>query len=298
MMAPEKGVPAVKPQKTASGGRLHIKYLGTNCILIGDGKTQWMLDPHFTRPGKLDLLKRLNPDRARIGAVLADAGIDELQAVILSHTHYDHALDAVETCRLTGAKLVGSRSTRWLCMGAGFPLHWMQEVQDGESMSLGDFQVTFFPNWHILLSRLFNAVSGMHGHIDRPFPPAAYFWEYREGTVFTLLVQHPRKSFLIGSSAGFFVNKPPNLKVDFSILSIGGLLLKSKTYLRRYLQQMAIDLGAGKVLLSHWDDFTTPLSDHLRWMLGSRRIVKRILDQAQESDLEIEVLPYNKAIHV
>jgi len=297
-MVSERDIPAVKLQKTVPGEPLHVKYLGTNCILIGDGKTQWMVDPHFTRPCKSDLLKRLAPDPARIEAGLADARIENLQAVVLSHTHYDHALDAVGTCRLSGATLVGSQSAHFLGMGANLPSSQMRVVQGGDSLSLGNFRVSFFVSRHILLSRFFNAVSGMHRHIDHPISPSAYFWQYREGTVFTLFIQHPHKCFLISSSAGFFVQKPTALKVDFSILSIGGLMLKSNAYLRCYMQQMALDVDARRVFLSHWDDFTTPLCNPLRWMPGSQRIVKRCMRQARSNDIAVEVLPYGEEIRV
>jgi L-ascorbate metabolism protein UlaG (beta-lactamase superfamily) len=294
-MLSKRVIPASGSQK-AAGGPVYIKYLGTNSILIGDGKTHWMVDPHFTRPCKRDLLKKLSPDCTVIEKALADAGIADLRTVVLSHTHYDHALDAAETCRLTGATLVGSQSANFLGMGANLPPSQMSLVQDGDCLSVGDFQVTFFASRHILLSCLFNMVSGMHREIEHPIPVPAYFWQYREGTVFTLFVQHPHKRFLISSSAGYFANKPPPLKVDISILSMGGMMLKSDAYLTGYLQQMAINMGAQRVYLSHWDDFTTPLSSSLQWMPGGRRTIKRFIHSAQGTGLAVEVLPYGQEI--
>jgi L-ascorbate metabolism protein UlaG (beta-lactamase superfamily) len=288
----------VNPKEKKPGESVNITYQGTNSILIGDGSTQWLLDPHFTRPSKRDLLKRLIPDVAAIEAVLAGAGPGDLRAVILSHTHYDHALDAAETCRLTGATLIGSQSASFLAAGANLPPSQARVVHDGDCLSLGDFQLTFLVSRHILLSRLFNLVSGMHRKIESPVVPPAYFWQYKEGTVFTLFVRHPAKSFLISSSAGFFDHNPPGLQVDFCVLSLGGLMLKRKSYIRQYIQQMAVETGAKRIYLSHWDDFTIPSSSVLRCMPGTHRAVKRIIDYAYESDIQVQVLPYGEVIQV
>jgi hypothetical protein len=59
---------------------------------------------------------------------------------------------------------------------------------------------------------------------------------------------------------------------------------------------MAINMGAQRVYLSHWDDFTTPLSSSLQWMPGGRRTIKRFIHSAQGTGLAVEVLPYGQEI--
>ena len=58
------------------------------------------------------LLGKIAPDVDAIERGLARNGVDEqLAAVFPVHSHYDHAMDAPEVARRTGALLLGSEST-------------------------------------------------------------------------------------------------------------------------------------------------------------------------------------------
>ncbi len=88
---------------------LRVTFLGVSTLLFDDGSTAILLDGFFTRPNSRQLfLEKISPDKTIIKNSLQRAGIDKLAAVIVNHSHYDHAMDAPEVAAQTGAVLVGS----------------------------------------------------------------------------------------------------------------------------------------------------------------------------------------------
>ena len=70
--------------------------------------------------------EEISPNRAVIIKDLKRAGIDQLDAVILVHSHFDHAMDAGLVAELTDAKLMGSSSSIQIGKGYGLPAEQMQ----------------------------------------------------------------------------------------------------------------------------------------------------------------------------
>ena len=79
---------------------------------------------------------------------------------------------------------------------------------------------------------------------------------------------------LIGS-AGFNNGDYKGLQVDYVVLGIGGLGLKSVAYQDAFFQNCVLDTGAEVVFISHWDRFTSPLVRPLKPLFGSKMVVNR-----------------------
>src|SRR5262249_50257675 len=103
---------AVAPSAESPAGAVTGRWTGTATLVFSDGETTWMTDGWFSRPGPLALVGgRIAPDVAAIERGLAQNKVEKLAAVFPVHSHYDHAMDAPEVARRTGALLVGSEST-------------------------------------------------------------------------------------------------------------------------------------------------------------------------------------------
>ncbi|MEJ1963565.1 MAG: MBL fold metallo-hydrolase [Gammaproteobacteria bacterium] len=103
------------------GGSIRVTFFGTSTLLPDDGETKFLIDGFITRPRfrELVLQRPLATDRTLVKNVLEHNGIDHLNAVFVSHSHYDHALDAAYIAMETRATLYGSPSTCNIGRGGG-----------------------------------------------------------------------------------------------------------------------------------------------------------------------------------
>ncbi|MFC0452562.1 MBL fold metallo-hydrolase [Rhodococcus jostii] len=82
---------------------MRATFLGVSTVLLSDGETAVMTDGFFSRPPLLrSVLRPLRPDRAAIDRALARVRTDRLAAVLVAHSHYDHALDSPIVAQRTG----------------------------------------------------------------------------------------------------------------------------------------------------------------------------------------------------
>ena len=101
-----------------SGDPLAVTWLGVATLIVDDGSSALMTDGFFSRPSLLTVgLRKVQPSLERIIGCLERARINQLEAVLPVHTHYDHALDSAVVAGRTGAKLVGGESAAVLTSG-------------------------------------------------------------------------------------------------------------------------------------------------------------------------------------
>ena len=239
------------------GTGLRVTFLGVSTLLFDDGETALLTDGFFTRPDwKAVLTRKVMPDSERIAASLERAGITRLSAVIVSHSHYDHAMDSPEVARRTGAILLGSESTANVARGWKLAENKIRIVRNADRIELGRFQVLFIQSRH--------APTGFTGgEIHEPLVPPARAYRYREGTSFSVLIKHGGKALLVQSTAGFVEGALRGQKADVVFLGIGALGKQGETYRQAYWHETVQTVGASRVIPIHWDDFTRPLGQPL-----------------------------------
>lgn len=235
---------------------MDLTFFGTNTLFIEKDTSSLMIDPHFSRARFLKLLQRIKPDAIKIQSGLRALGVDRLDGVLLTHTHYDHGMDAVEVARQTGGTLYGSESAACLAKGAGLSKEKYQVVQSGDHTRIGVFTITWFNARHITLPPPLDWFMPEYEHINKPITPPVYFWKYQSGPVYAILIDQ----LLVFGSAGFIHDSYQDCDVKAVVLSIGGLETKSYQHLERLYQQTVVQTGAQQVLLSHWDNFFRPIS--------------------------------------
>jgi hypothetical protein len=91
-----------------------------------------LVDPFLSRPPVYKLLfGRTRPD----GALLRQH-IPQADAILVSHSHYDHLLDVAEIAGYTGARVYGSGHTCRIVEVCGLPAGQVQMVRAGERLEL------------------------------------------------------------------------------------------------------------------------------------------------------------------
>ncbi|WP_436889952.1 MBL fold metallo-hydrolase [Nocardiopsis dassonvillei] len=227
-------------------------------LLLHDGEHAVLTDGFFSRPSMLRVgLGRVAPDRARIRACLRRYGIDRVDALFVTHSHYDHALDSATVAAMTGATLMGSASTRNIALGQGFPEHRFREVVTGRTVEVGGFELTALPAAHSPGDRA-------PGRIRAPLRPPARASDYRTGDCYALHVRHGGRALLVQASANSVPGALDGYRAETVYLGIGALGGQSEDFRERYWEHTVTAPGARRVLPIHWDDFLRPLHRTLR----------------------------------
>ena len=135
---------------------VRVVWLGTAGFAIEYRGSVVLIDPYVTRASLGSLLVSVRPDREAIARHVPRA-----DAIIVGHTHFDHALDVPEIARRTGAIVFGSRSAAALCRAGGVPADRVDVVErDSGSAAVerevGPFAMRFIPSAHsrFLLGRV------------------------------------------------------------------------------------------------------------------------------------------------
>ncbi|MGI9285661.1 MAG: MBL fold metallo-hydrolase [Pseudomonadales bacterium] len=271
------------------GAGLRVTFLGVSTLLFDDGETAILIDGFFTRPGLLQtLFTKIKPDTELITQGLARAGIGTLAAVIVVHSHYDHAMDAPEVAQQTGAILLGSESTANIGRGWGMAEERIRVVKDGETIRFDRFQVTM-PR-----SRHFPHGMAM-GNIEEPLQAPQRATAYLEGGSYSVLIQHDNSMLLVQSSAGFIEGALVRHSADIVFLGVGGLATLEQEYMESYWREVVLAVKARRVIPIHWDDFTRPLAQPLvpaPLLIDEFDVsMNFVLRRANEEGIDVKMLP-------
>lgn len=236
---------------------LTATWFGVTGVLLRDGEQAVMADPFFTRPpGLINTLlnRRIAPDEALIRDWLARAGVRRLDAVLVSHSHYDHAMDAGVVARLTGAVLIGSESTLNIGRGAGLPESQLRRAQPGREEGFGRFSLRFIESVHS--GRTGGRPTGV---ITEPLHVPARYFDYKLGGTWSILVAHPQGRVLLHGSSAAVPGALRDERADLVFLSVAAI-----DDLESYLRETVDAVGARRAVPTHWDDFWRPLDQPLR----------------------------------
>jgi len=256
--------------------------------VLSDGLSSIMVDGFFSRPTLRRLLTGpVTPDEARIRGGLRDAGVTRLSAVLVAHSHHDHAMDAPYVAQLTGATVVGSRSTANIALGSGFPAKRIEIVGDRWVCRFGEFTVTTFLTPH-------SKPNLLPGRIAKPLPRSASVLAYKEGGSYSFHVAHPLGNVLIVPSRAVRPDWSVPLPAATVFLGMGGRV-SSAEQLRPYWDQFVSGSGAKTVYPIHWDDFFTEYEELER---VPRRLARKkaLLESLSGGTVAIEVPPYTRSI--
>lgn len=235
-----------------------VTFLGNTTLLFDDGATQLITDGFFSRPGILrTVIGTVDSDPEVVRQCLDRAGATRLAAVFVLHSHYDHLLDAPTVALSSGASLLGSLSSVMAGRGAGVPESRLLAVSEGQRYEFGRFTITPVVSGHVPPPRL-------AGVIDRPLRPPAAVSAYRMATCYSLIVQHGTRTVLVQGSAGTGPADFTGSPADVVYLAVGALGRQPVEYQDAYWDTVVVGSAARRVIPTHWDDFSRPLSRPLR----------------------------------
>jgi L-ascorbate metabolism protein UlaG (beta-lactamase superfamily) len=230
---------------------LHIRWLGAAGLECCTGEQTVLIDPYLSRIGKGKLLfGRPTANAQRIERYLASLPAP-LTAILVGHTHVDHALDVPAFARRSECALVGSKSLVRLLRAHGLPDR-VRACEGGERLALGEGLAV-------------RAIASQHGRVALgrvPYPgevaeglhPPLRAGAYRHGTVYVYRVEMGGRTLVHVGSA----HVPPERvgTCDVLFVCVSGWR-RVPDFVPRLLEAVRPEV----VVPFHWDDFTVPLRE-------------------------------------
>ena len=248
--------PALAVRSDAADGDLTMRFIGTSGIVLSDGADTVVMDGFVSRPTLWQLLRgRVSSDAAMVQQVMNMTQVTNLSALMVTHSHYDHAMDAASWVKQAGGEIWGTPSTQKIARAEG--VDDARIVLANDMMSAGDFTVQFFELDHA-------PGEMMQGDVEQGFKVPAHANQYRTGGGLGFYITHGQCRILAVPSAGMAQDDLSQFPADVVLLSIGQLGLQGDDYIRRYWLDTVVASGAKLVIPIHWDDFTRSLNKPLR----------------------------------
>ena len=201
-----------------------VKFLGCNSLYITDGTTKIMIDPYFSKPRanmnpEEERARLIGPDRGIIQRTLEYAEITELDAIFMSHAHFDHALDVAEVWHQLNSEsprtmIYGSSSIQRITRGhvrrrgdevipTPVPDEFVETDVDRRIFDYGDFRICVLPGAHGPLPR--SAHEAGIGDIEEDLVPPSRTDSYKQGPMYDFLIQHNTHGTILNKGSANFV---------------------------------------------------------------------------------------------
>jgi L-ascorbate metabolism protein UlaG (beta-lactamase superfamily) len=258
---------------------VRVQWLGTAGFAIRAEGYTLLFDPYLTRASlRACVLDRLEPDFGVIGRHVPAA-----DAIVVGHTHFDHALDVPAIARRTGARVFGSTSASTLCRLDGVDASQVVDVeralQGGAfEAEIGPFRLRFFASAH---SKLVLGRVPLPGEIDDCDVLPMRLHHYKCGAVFCVEVRVlGRRIVHLGSADLVEATLPRDVRgADLLLLCVAGW-----TKTARFPERVARAFEPRAALLSHWDDFFSPVEAPVRALPAMQidRLVDRLQREARD----------------
>lgn len=218
--------------------QLSFLWLGAAGIQLSFNGQVLLIDPCLTRIHFRQLwFGKLHSDRSLVEQVIPRA-----DHILITHSHYDHLLDAPGLAITSGAVIYGSPHTCALSRLSGVPSAQIHPVQPGDTLDLGSFSVKVIPANHRLIP--FFLPGPLSPRLQPPFTAR----QYRLDLCFTYLISVSEFTLLINAGS------PPHL------LAPAGVLFLHPFYSDAHYRQLLEVVHPRFVIPVHWDNLWRPLS--------------------------------------
>lgn len=256
---------AAQNQRTAAkSNQVILKYLGAAGWEITDGTTTILIDPYLSRingpppPGGHSMpgdTRRAYEwgDVATPDVAVIDAHIQRADFVLVTHTHYDHVLDAPHIALKTGAMVIGTESTENVMRAYGVPEGQLITVRGGEDYQFDSFSLKVIPSIHSPLDhkRYFSSATAPAGMKQ----PLTLEQIHPEGGTLAYLIRFHGHQILAFGGMNYIEREIVGLEPDVALIGAGASRKEIYDYSGRLMRDLHYP---ALVLPTHWDNFLAP----------------------------------------
>ena len=219
--------------------QIKLRWLGNAGFEFRIMQTTLIVDPFLTRP-KLHqvFFGRVQPDENSL-----EKYIPHCDHILVTHTHFDHCMDAPSIARRTRATVHGSHNTCQLMRAAGLPEAQVHEITCQDEFQIGGIDITVLPAAHPWLPGY------TRGRLTANLRFPLRLPAYRMDGCFSFLLQAGGKRMLVWNSTHSQGAPQADL---LTCRAVSG---------QRWYRELLNDVKPNLILPQHWDDFFRPLSE-------------------------------------
>lgn len=259
---------------------MKITYFGTTVLLFDDGKDQILFDCHVTRPSFAEFeFSEFETNKELCDDIIKDYDISRLRGIFISHTHYDHVMDAPYFANKCGCPMYGSKSAKNVAIGGNVPEDMFYSYDDSMEYTVGDFHIKVIPSIH---SPAYSFNDDLGQIIEEPVIQPATRKEYKEGGSVDFIVKHSGKTYLIRPSYNYLENQLNGIKADYLFQGIIGIAKDDPEHRKNFYKETIEKVKPQMVIPVHWDNFYSPLSEPSKWFAIG------LLENLEDSIYEVE----------
>ncbi len=246
---------------SAQSTTLSLKYLGTAGWQIDDGTIKVLIDPYISRL-KLGTGPGVSPDDSRETVLRSDlfrsdtVGIDslvqEVDFILVHHSHFDHLADVPYIAKKTGAKVIGTETTCNILRAYDIPDEQLYPVKGGEDYQFDNFSIRVIPGIH-------SALNEKHYIDNRAYsePPQAPLRvsDFIEGGSLMFLARFANHEVMTMGSMNFIEREVDGIRPDVLLAGVNRSQLGLYKYNERLLKATR---NPDIIIPTHWDNFRLP----------------------------------------
>ena len=250
---------------------LTLEWLGTAGFRLSYQGHDLLIDPYLRRLPFADLVR---------GRVAHDAPPPtRASAILVGHTHFDHAMDVPALARAADCNAYGSASLARL-----MALHGEAEravpVEPHRDYEVGPFRFHFVPSRHSKLA--LGLWTPSDGEISCEHLDDLTAQTYRCGQVWGIHIAVAGVTFYHQGSADLIEDEVRDRDVDYFLAGIAG-----RRFAPRYVERALRAFDPRVVVPHHWDDFFRPAGAPVGFSLNVN--VAGFLDEVAAVTRDVEV---------
>lgn len=204
-----------------SQAAVSVRWFSVTSLVLEDEETKIMFDPMFTRAGIKHwlMLSELRSDETLVAEVIKENGLEKINALFASHSHFDHVIDAPTFSKLTGATFYVDESNERIAKAYKEPKIKTSRIENLKPIQVGKFTITPIKRTHSPIIRWMN-FEFLPGPVPEDFNFS--FYDYHMGETWFYYIEHPEGKILVDQGSEPFLDnlKPFTDKVDVVIQGI------------------------------------------------------------------------------
>lgn len=201
--------------------KVEVRWFSVTSLVLEDETSKIMFDSMFTRAEIKHWLNlaELRSDEQLVAQIIKENGLENINALFVSHSHYDHVIDTPVIAKLTGGTFYADESNERIAKAYKDPKIKTVRIENLKPIRVGKFTITPIKRTHSPIIRWIN-FEFLPGPVPENFNFS--FYDYHMGDTWFYYIEHPEGNILVDQGSEPFLEslKPFTNKVDVLIQGI------------------------------------------------------------------------------